>query len=387
MSLPSPAKRAAWLFQEAFGARPALVVSAPGRVNLIGEHTDYNGGPVLPVAIERRTAVAVGAPVPGGRWELVSAGYGPVAVAELSASPRGSWTDYVVGVVRALAELGAAPPGARLAAASSIPAGAGLASSAALTVAAARALSLLARRRLDPARLVEVAFRAEHDHVGVPCGRMDQSAAVLARAGSALLLDTATGAIERLPFRGRIWLVETGVSRRLGESGYVARRRECAEALALCRERWPALRHLAELTPEDLPPVSRLLPPPLAARVRHVVGETARTRAAARALAAGDLAALGRLWLESHASLRGEYASSVGEADFIVAAAARHGAYGARLVGGGWGGAVAVLVPPEREARILAEVARECRSAFGRTPEIWSSRAGSGVRREAVPAR
>jgi len=385
VSLPSPAKRAAGLFRDAFGMRPALVVSAPGRVNLAGEHTDYNGGPVLPVAIERRTAVAVGA-APPPRFELVSEGYGSVEAVDACLPPRGAWTDYVVGVVRALAEIGAAPSGARLAAASSIPAGAGLASSAALAVAAARALSLLARRQLGPHELIDAAFRAEHDHVGVPCGRMDQSSAVLARAGSALLLETATGALERLPFRGRIWLVETGVSRRLGESGYAARRRECAEALALCRERWPALRYLAEVAPEDLPTVSRLLPPPLAARVRHVVGETARARAAARALAAGDLAALGRLWLESHASLRDEYASSVREADLIVAAAARHGAYGARLIGGGWGGVVAVLVPPEREPRVLAELARECRTALGRAAEIWSSRAGSGVRREAVPA-
>ena len=377
----SPVRLASSLFESSFASRPAVAASAPGRVNLIGEHTDYNGGPVLPLALERRTAVLAAR---DDGWFLVSALDGRVRGVEIDAPLRRDWTDYLVGVLRELRAIGAAPAGARLAVASTVPAGAGLSSSAALTVAAARALSLLAGRRLTPAQLVEVAYRAEHDHVGVACGRMDQTVAAHAARGTALLFETATGAIQRVPFPGRVWIVETGVEHGLVGGQLNQRRRECEEALVRCRELWPALGHLADLSTDDLRAVEARLPEELVARVRHVVTETYRTRLAADALARRDQRQLGWLLLQGHESLRTDYQSTIPEADAIVELAVEQGAHGARLTGAGWGGAVVVLAPEERSARIVAEVARGFRERFGREPVAWSTRAAAGVRRETL---
>jgi galactokinase len=188
-----------------------------------------------------------------------------------------------------------------------------------------------------------------------------------------------------VPFPGRLWIVETGLSHRLTGGSLNQRRKECEEALAFCRDWRPGLEYLAQLIPADLPEVERRLPPPLVPRVRHVVTETARTRAAARALASGDLVALGRLLVEGHGSLRDDYQSTIPEADLIVDSAVSHGAYGARLTGAGWGGAVVVLAPAAEERRIVADIAGDFQSRFGRWPEAWSTRASAGVRREAIP--
>jgi galactokinase len=379
----SSARLANSLFTSSFATRPTVAASAPGRVNLIGEHTDYNGGPVLPVATERRTTAAAR---PADHWALASDTEPAIQEVVMDAPLRRAWTDYIVGVVRELRSLRAAPPGAEIAVATTLPIGAGLSSSAALTVATAKALSLLAGRRLSPAQLVEVAFRAEYHQVGVRCGRMDQTIAAHGEPNSALLVEAADGSLQRVPFPGRLWVIETGISHRLTGGGLNQRRRECEEALAYCREWRPGLRHLAQLSPGDLPEMERRLPPPLVPRVRHVVTETARTRAAADALAVGDLARLGQLLVEGHESLRVDYQSTIPEADLIVDSAVEHGAYGARLTGAGWGGAVVVLAPAKREARIVAEIAGDFQARFGRLPETWGTRASAGARREAIPA-
>lgn len=381
MKRTSPARLAASLFVTGFSAQPHVVASAPGRINLIGEHTDYNGGPVLPVAVQRRTAVAVS---PADDWLVASAVDNKVRAIGVDGPRRKTWTDYLVGVVRELRAIGAAPTGAHVGIASNVPLGAGLSSSAALTVAAAKGLSLLAGRRLAPGQLAEVAYRAEHDYVGVRCGRMDQTIAAFAEPGTALLFETGTGAMMRVTFPGRLWVVETGVGHKLTGGELNQRRTECETALKLCRELRPGLAHLADLTPDDLPEVTRRLPKELAPRVRHVVSETARTRHAAAALAAGDLPGLGRLLVESHESLRKDYQSTVPEADYLVESAVERGAYGARLTGAGWGGAVLVLAPAEREGKVLTDVARDFQGNFGRQPEVWSTRASSGARRESV---
>ena len=378
----SPARLATSLFTSSFSTRPTAATSAPGRVNLIGEHTDYNGGPVLPLALERRTAAASRV---AQRWAFVSGTENAVHEIDIDAPMRRAWTDYVVGVVRELRRLKAAPPGAELALATSLPIGAGLSSSAALTVAVAKALSLLAGKRLSVPALVEVAFRAEYHQVGVRCGRMDQTIAAHARSGSALFFDTGSGTLRPVPFPGRLWIVETGVSHRLTGGVLNQRRRECEEALAFCREWRPGLAHLAGLSLSDLPEMERRLPPPLVPRVRHIVTETARTRSAADALSAGDLSTLGQLLVEGHQSLRTDYESTIPEADLIVASAVEHGAYGARLTGAGWGGAVVVLAPAEREARIVAEIGSDFQKRYQRMPVTWSTRASRGVRRETIP--
>src|SRR5256714_4733246 len=202
------------LFRTTFGEAPHAAASAPGRVNLIGEHTDYNGGPVLPVACAARTFVAVG-PAEAGVLEMVSTHDGHVALTDYREGRPAGWGAYLAGVMHELVALGAAPleGGARIAVTSNVPVAAGLASSAALTVAAAQALSLLGGTRLQARQLAGVAFRAEHDHVGVRCGIMDQMSAALARPGRALLLECASLAARHIPIRGRLLLVDSGLRR------------------------------------------------------------------------------------------------------------------------------------------------------------------------------
>lgn len=377
----SPTRQAAALFRQIYSASPVAGASAPGRVNLIGEHTDYNGGPVLPVALQRRTGVVV-APATG--WEFASTADAVRRTIDIGDTMRHEWTDYLVGVVRELQAVGAAPPGARVAVASSVPIGAGLSSSAAITVAAAKALSLLAGQRLAAASLVDVASRAEHEQVGVRGGRMDQTIAVYARRGSALLFDSTTGSRELMPMPGRIWIIETGVPHQLTGGELNARRRECEEALALLRARWPALQSLAALAPAALAEAAGLLPGMLLRRVRHVVRETARVYAAVTALAAGEFRELGRLLVEGHESLRADYESSCAEADCIVRAAMTHGAYGARLTGAGWGGAVLMLAPEAAEREVVRGISADFEAAYGRVPVIWSTLAAAGTRTESV---
>ena len=378
----SPTRLAARLFHDSFRTAPAVAASAPGRVNLIGEHTDYNGGPVLPVALQRRTSVVVS---PADRWEMVSAVDGEVHRVSIDGDLPPAWTGYLIGVARELRAIGAAPAGAHIAVASTVPIGAGLSSSAALTVAAARALSALAGRRLNLATLVDVASKAEHEQVGVRGGRMDQTIAVHGKRGTALLFETGSGRLTRVPMPGAIWLIETGISHRLTGGALNERRRECEAALAVLQGRWPGLGFLAELPAAELPAAERLLDESLARRVRHVVTETARVHEAVRALEEGDFPRLGALLVAGHESLRVDYDSTCAEADFIVESALGRGAYGARLTGAGWGGAVLMLAPEGRERAVVRGIRRDFAERFGALPVAWATRAAAGVRRDAIP--
>ncbi|MEP6688381.1 MAG: galactokinase [Gemmatimonadales bacterium] len=368
------------LFARSYGCAPAVVSSAPGRVNLIGEHLDYNGGPALPFAIERRTWVAAG---PGIGFALASTEPGHPPVRPTGEERRGDWSDYVMGVVRELGRVRPVP-GARIAVASDVQPGAGLSSSAALTVASAAALAHLVGLDVPRDTLAEIAFRAEHDYVGVRCGRMDQTVVAHAEEGTALLLDTDTGASDTCPFPYRLWIVPTGVEHALADGKYNARRSECERALARCRERWPQLPALAALEPALLSEARAFLPAPLGRRTRHVVTETARVGQVRQALEAADLAEVGRLLVAGHASLRGDFESSVAEADALVEAAVESGAFGARLTGAGWGGSVILLVPEENEAEVVQRTVAAFAGRFGRTPTAWSTRAASGVRLDRV---
>ncbi len=378
------------LFRSTFGGRPRTGASAPGRVNLLGEHTDYNGGPVLPVALQARTTVVVG-PARDGLLELVSSRDGEVARIDWRDGRVEGWGAYLAGVVRELAILGAAPAGgARVAAAGDLPVGAGLGSSAALTVAAAKALAALAGARLTGRQLAGVAYRAEHDHVGVRCGVMDQMVAALAKPGQALLVECASAATRYIPFRGRLLLVDTGVRRELTRGRLNERRAECEAAVARLRLELPELLWLASWPVSWLARLKKALPEPLRARALHVIGETTRTRFGAQLLARGRLKPFGRLLYESHESCRRLYQCSAPELDLVVAAARRAGAHGARLTGAGWGGAVIVLLGKGEGGRgngerpVAEAITRAFQRAYGREPTITPVRPSGGVRREPV---
>ncbi len=379
------------LFRATFGVAPRAAASAPGRVNLIGEHTDYNGGPVLPVALAARTTVAVG-PAEAGVLEVVSTRDGRLERVDYKEGRPAGWGAYVAGVMRELLAAGAAPPGggARVALASDLPAGAGLGSSAALTVASAKALSLLARAALAPRQIAGVAFRAERDHVGVRCGIMDQMIAALAQPQHALFLECGSIATRQIPLRGRWLLVDTGARHHLADGALNRRRVECEAAVARLQLELPELAWLASWPASWLPRLKRALPEPLRSRALHVVGETARTRFGAQLLARGHLTRFGTLLFESHESCRRLYECSAPELDLVVAAARRGGALGARLTGAGWGGAVLVLLGKEEEgrgkneARVVREIRRAFAAAYGREPSITVVKPSGGVRRESV---
>jgi len=376
--------KASALFRSTFGVAPAAGASAPGRVNLIGEHTDYNGGPVLPVALGTRTTVVAG-PADSGLLEIVSTRDGQLARLDYRENRAAGWGAYVAGVMRELVAAGAAPAGgARIAVASDVPIGAGLSSSAALTVATAKALATLARVPLSARQIAGIAFRAEHDHVGVRCGIMDQTIAALATPGHALLIECASAETRQIPFRGRLLLVDTGVRHELARGALNERRAECEAAVARLKLELPELMWLAAWPAAWLARLKRALPEPLRSRAVHVVGETARTRFGAQLLARRRLKQFGQLLYESHESCRRLYECSAPELDLVVAAAKRAGALGARLSGAGWGGTALVLVDRKREARITAAIRRAFHRAYGREPPITVAQASGGVRRESV---
>ena len=376
------------LFQEVFGDAPRAAASAPGRINLIGEHTDYNGGPVLPIAIAQRTTAVVG-PADPGILEAVSTRHREVVRIRWEEDlPRG-WAAYVAGVMRELAALEALPGGpgggARVAIASDVPVGAGLSSSAALTVSVAKALETLAGATLTGRQLAGVAYRAEHDHVGVKCGVMDQTIAALATRNHALLLESASLHTEQIPLppRMRLLLVDTGVRHDLGGGALNERRAECEAAVKSLKVELPELVWLASWPTEWLPRLKRALREPLRSRAVHVVSETARTRFAAELLRQGKLKQFGQLLYESHESCRTLYACSSPELDTVVAAAKRAGALGARLTGAGWGGAAVVLVGTGAK-KIVAAIERAFAKAHGRKPAITAVSTSAGARVERI---
>jgi galactokinase len=385
--MPHPAIE---LFREAFGAAPRAAASAPGRVNLIGEHTDYNGGPVLPIAIAARTQAAVG-PAEAGLLEAVSGQHGEVVRVRWQEQLPPGWGAYVAGVLRELwaAEALPAGGGARVAVSSDVPMGAGLSSSAALTVSVAKALAALAGAKLTGRQVAGVAFRAEQDHVGARCGVMDQTIAALAKPNHALLLECASLEARQIPLprAARLLLVDTGVRHSLADGALNERRAECEAAVRRLRVELPELVWLASWPAEWLARLKRALKEPLRSRAVHVVGETARTRFGAQLLRQGKLKQFGALLYESHESCRRLYECSAPELDTVVAAAKRAGALGARLTGAGWGGAAIVLVGKrqgKRQKKIVGAITRAFVKAYGRKPAISVVKASAGARVERV---
>jgi galactokinase len=373
------------LFADRFGREPEVIASAPGRVNLIGEHTDYNGGEVLPIAIARRTWVAAGrrTDVGGGPPTLraVSGNQTTMGTAGLESPKRaGEWWDYLTGVAAPLVAA-SRPASLDLAVMSDVPAGAGLSSSAALEVSTALAVAGVLDHPLELEQAAMIAWRAETGFVGVACGIMDQFASALCRPGEALHLECDTARYDFAPFRDALLIFDTAIPRSLRTSHYNERRAECEEALRLLRERWPDLPTLAAAEPEQV--LEAHLPSPLDGRALHVSRETRRVRDAVAALRAGGRISR-ELLVGSHESLRDLYDCSRPELDWVVERAiSLPGVVGARLTGAGWGGCAIVVgeEPALREAGPI--LAREYEARFALVPRLWLSEASSGARVEA----
>ena len=338
-------------FVEAFGRPPDVVADAPGRVNLIGEHTDYSGGFVMPMAIPQRTRVEL-ARRDDRTARVISANLGPPqgVTFEVGGERRvGAWIDYVQGTVAALRGAGFEVGGFDALVSSGVPVGSGLSSSAALEVSVLRALRAAWGLALDDVTIARLGQRAENDFVGAPVGIMDQMASSLADETTALFLDTRSLAFERLPLPAEAALVvlDSGVAHDHVAGEYRTRRAECEHAAGLLGVR--------ELRDVDDPTRARALPAPLDRRARHVITENARVVTAAACLRAGDAAGLGALFDASHASLRDDFEVSVPDVDRLVALAqADREVLGARMTGGGFGGAIVALVR-RGAARAVAE--------------------------------
>jgi galactokinase len=344
-------------FEALFGSPPRVRARAPGRVNLIGEHTDYNGGFVLPMAIPQHTEVEL-SPRDDTRVRAFSANLPPAQREggfELGQEARGKgWLDYLQGVTWLLRQGGHALRGFDVWLSSDVPPGSGLSSSAALEVSMLRALREAFGLSLDDVSLALLAQRVETDFVGAPIGVMDQMASSLAGGGAALFLDTRTLKYERvvLPPGVEPVVINSGVTHSHSGGDYRVRRAECERAAKLL-----GVEQLRDLPDGELPR-ALALPDPLGRRVRHVLTENARVLATVKALREGDLAALGPLLYDSHASQRDDYEVSVPEIDLLVdLARGEPGILGARLTGGGFGGSVVMLARAGRGAEAAARIA------------------------------
>ena len=366
------------LFRRTYGSDPEVVASAPGRVNLIGEHLDYNGGEVLPMAIESRTWVAMRRVERGSSSRVVSSTEEDTGMFESPVRSRsGKWWDYISGLARLP---GRSLPAADIAVTSDVPAGAGLSSSAALEVAAGFAYAALSGGELDAREIALDGWRVENEFVGVASGIMDQFASALSINGHALHIWCETTETETVPFAASVMIFDTAVPRSLRSSQFNTRRAECAEALSHLRKGDPSLKNLASATLDQVEAAG--LAENIAKRAMHVVTEMERVHAAVADLRmSGTIAA--RLLYDSHASLRDRYECSSPELDwFVDRAMAFEGIEGARLTGAGWGGCAIAFGAREALAAAGGEIAREYQQAFGRKPRVWLSGAAPGARVE-----
>ena len=373
-------------FARRFGRSAEFGVRAPGRVNLLGEHTDYNDGWVLPCAIDRDTVV-LAARREDARVRVHSRERGETL--ELDAGPparRGDWGDYVQGVRFALAEKQLAVGGLDLAVASAVPPESGLSSSAAFCVALVGAFDRAQALGLDATARARAAHRAEHGFVGVACGIMDPFASALGRRDHALRLDCRSAAFELVPLPSErlAWLIaHSGVTRRLAGGGYGDRVAECRRALEAARAAGiaaPGARALRDLEPADLPALERRLEPLLLRRARHVIRENARVLAFCERLAAGEIAEAGALLREGMRSLREDFEVSAPELDALCEIAdALPGVYGSRLTGAGFGGCTLHAVAPEAADEVAERLARGFERRVGRRPPVLRVRPADGA--------
>ncbi len=373
-------------FETCFGRSPQLAAAAPGRINLMGDHVDYCGGFVLPMAIDRET-VAIGSPRNDSSIEVFSTFHQQRCLLDRNRTAQtpgaANWAAYIRGVVVLMEEAGIPVPGFSLLIDSNVPLGAGLSSSAALEVAVATFLEALTGQILDPWFKAKLCQKAEHEFAGVPCGLMDQMASVFGQAGKILLFDCDRQILELHEFpvdHVSVLALDTGVRHALGASEYPRRRADCERAAALL-----GLSSLRHATRELLDANKHELGQTIYRRASHVVFENERTRLTADALGKRDWSACHRLMAESHRSLRDDFEVSCAELDAVVEVAAEigldGGVYGCRMTGGGFGGSCIALVDPKRQEQIIRTLDHGYSRLTGRQLNVLVTQPGPGARR------
>ncbi|HWR37592.1 MAG TPA: galactokinase [Clostridia bacterium] len=381
----SAAKTLTERFQRLNGTRPEIF-RAPGRVNLIGEHTDYNDGFVMPAALGFYTMVAV-----ARRDDRIVRAYSEqfqesvdLPLDSLSIGAQNHWSDYVRGVAGVLIRSGHKLSGADIMIDGQVPLGAGLSSSAAIEVATALALCSVSNIDMPPIEMARACQKAEHDYAGTHCGIMDQFISIFGRAGHAVMLDCRSLDSKLLPISGDVRMVicNSMVKHALAGGEYNRRRADCETAVSLLGQHLPGIKALRDMTLEQLDHYRGILSETVYRRSRHVISENERVLNAADALTSGDLAGFGRLMCESHTSLRDDYEVSCKELDLLVELArGLEGVFGARMTGGGFGGCTVNLVSAEHVDKFQAAMSEGYQKKTGTTPNIYVCLAAQGAGR------
>ncbi|MCX7721436.1 MAG: galactokinase [Verrucomicrobiae bacterium] len=386
MNLNDVARQTAAEFAKLYGREPKWLVAAPGRVNLIGEHTDYNDGYVFPMAIERYTVIAAAPTANGSNTVRLASTAMARAVAldltkPLTPFPKGTWANYPTGVIAGFIARGLKPSGFDALVNSTVPLGGGLSSSAALEVATATLLEVITGTKLDPVEKALLCQKAEHEYAGMPCGIMDQFISVMARENHVMLLDCRSRVPELVPMSDpavAVLIINTNVKHELTGSEYPTRRKQCEAAAAAM-----GVAALRDATAAMLESAKARLDPVVFKRARHVIGEIDRTLRAAAAVRAADWAEMGRLMYASHYSLRDDYEVSCAELDLVVELAKeiglQGGVYGCRMTGGGFGGCCVALVRTAEVEAISNRIMSGYKQVTGIEPTLFVSRPAAGA--------
>lgn len=361
------------------------IYRAPGRVNLIGEHTDYNLGFVFPIALEMACYVAI-APAKGGKLHIYSRDFDEDFEIDIEsirgAKPIGQWSDYVVGVAQQLVNAGMELEGSDLHIASEVPVGSGLSSSAALEIATA--FALLGSRSMPPLEIAQLGRRAETQFVGMPCGIMDQYTSVFGRQGSAIQIDCRSLQHEyvTLPQEVRIVAVNSMVKHELGTSAYRERVAECQAAVAAIQAFDKTVESLRDVSLSFFEQIQNSIPAVPRRRARHVISDTQRVLDLAAAARARDLPEMGRLFIASHRSMQYDYEISCEEIDFLVDTGIRiPGVYGSRMTGGGFGGCTVNLLAPEAVESFRERIGNAYQERFAKSPVFYDCEPSQGAGR------
>jgi galactokinase len=386
MKLSELASQTAREFTKIYGRPPRWIVAAPGRVNIIGEHTDYNDGFVFPMAIERYTVIAADRPAKDTKQiQLRSTHGGQPATIDLAQPlkpfPKGNWANYPAGVIAGFLACGLNPGGFDALIHSNVPLGGGLSSSAALEVATATLLEIITGKNLDPVEKALLCQKAEHDYAGMPCGIMDQFISVMGRENHVLLLDCRSRKPELVPMTDAsvaVLIINTNVKHELTGSEYPTRRKQCEAAAKILGV--PSLR---DATADMLEQARGKMDKVVFRRARHVIGEIERTVHAAEGVRASNWPTVGQLMYASHASLRDDYEVSCKELDIVVDIAEsiglKGGVYGCRMTGGGFGGCAVALVKSDAVEAISQKIAADYKKKTGIEATIFVSHPAAGA--------